>query len=271
MVRNKTITSDPIFGHIFSKKENCLYLLQQVLPDLNITDVTVTPQKQANHRLLERNVRFDICAETQDGRKIDIEMQTTKDYLPGTRFRYYQSEMDKDTLLPGAKIYKIRESYIIFFYPFDPVGTGKFIYEGCSLRDKTDLSSVLQTKAHWISVNSKGYRGKIRPGLKDFLDYINGEMNHDNEFITKIDNEIKEYVASPEWRKIDMNIDLMLADKEHEDQRNAIKDAIDMFQQGGITDKRQIFNLLEKKYGRTFEPGEIKELMQEVEDEKLRK
>lgn len=267
MVRNKTITSDPIFGHIFSKKENCLYLLQQVLPDLNITDVTVTPQKQANRRLLERNVRFDIWAETQDGRKIDIEMQTTKDFMPGTRFRYYQSEMDKGTLLPGAKIYDIRECYIIFFYPFDPVGTGKFIYEGCSLRDKTDLSSVMQTKTHWISVNSKGYKGKITPGLKDFLDYINGEINHDNEFITKIDNEIKEYVANPEWRKIDMNIDLMLADNTHEVQRESIKNAVEMLHEAGVTDKKKIFDLVFEQYQQTFEPDEIKELMQEVEDE----
>lgn len=77
MIRNEnhnlTITRDPIFGHVFSKSENCLHLLQSILPDLGITEVEVTPQKQ-----------------------------------PGVRFRYYQSVADQDSLKPGEDLDQIR-------------------------------------------------------------------------------------------------------------------------------------------------------------------
>lgn len=74
-VKNETINRDPIFGHIFSKEENCLYLLQQILPHLNIVKVKVTLQKEVNERLKEKNVRFDIWATDDQNRKYDIEMQ----------------------------------------------------------------------------------------------------------------------------------------------------------------------------------------------------
>lgn len=69
-----------------------------------------------------------------------------------------------------------------------------------------------------------------------------------------------------------MNLDLMLEDHKHEVQRENIKETIELLQQSEMTDKKQILNLLVKgKYGKTFEPGEIKELIQEVEDEKINK
>lgn len=69
MVRNEnhnlTITRDPIFGHVFSKSENCLHLLQSILPDLGITEVEVTPQKQIDKKLLEKNVIMDLWAKME--------------------------------------------------------------------------------------------------------------------------------------------------------------------------------------------------------------
>lgn len=145
---NLTITRDPIFGHVFSKSENCLHLLQSILPDLNITEVKVTHQKQLNKKLLEKNVIMDLWAKDKDGKIFDVEMQTNRQKWAGVRFRYYQSLADQDSLKPGEDLDKIRETYIIFIYPFDPLGEGKYIYQGGFLLDKDNSHSQADTKAH---------------------------------------------------------------------------------------------------------------------------
>lgn len=71
MVRNEnhnlTITRDPIFGHVFSKPENCLHLLRSILPERGITEVEVTPKKQLNKKLWGRNVIMDLWAKDKQG------------------------------------------------------------------------------------------------------------------------------------------------------------------------------------------------------------
>lgn len=203
MVRNEnhnlTITRDPILGHVFSKTENCLHLLQSILPDLGITEVEVTPQKQLNKKLLEKNVIMDLWAKNKDGKIFDVEMQTTKQKWPGVRFRYYQSISDQDSLKPGEDLDQIRETYIIFIYPFDPFGEGKYIYEGTFLLDKDNPDSQANTKTHWISINARGYKGQITPELKEFLDYIKYRLTKDSSnFIKKIDRERLDYIRSTE-------------------------------------------------------------------------
>ena len=65
---------------------------------------------------------MDLWAKNKDGKIFDVEMQTTMQKLPGVRFRYYQSIADQDSLKPGEDLDQIRETYIIFIYPFDPFG-----------------------------------------------------------------------------------------------------------------------------------------------------
>ncbi|MEN2380553.1 Rpn family recombination-promoting nuclease/putative transposase [Lactobacillus helveticus] len=193
------MTRDLILGHVFSKTENCLRLLQSILPDLGITEVEVTPQKQLNKNLLEKNVIMDLCAKNKDGKIFDVKMQTTKQKWPGVRFRYYQSITDQDSLKPGEDLDQIRETYIIFIYPFDPFGEGKYIYEGMFLLDKDNPDSQANTKIHWISINARGYKGQITPELKEFLDYIKYGLTKDSSnFIKKIDRERLDYIRSTE-------------------------------------------------------------------------
>jgi predicted transposase/invertase (TIGR01784 family) len=93
-----------------------LHLLQSILPDLGITEVEVTPQKQLNKKLLEKNVIMDLWAKNKDGKIFDVEMQTTKQKWPGARFRYYQSIADQDSLKPGEDLDQIGETYIILIH-----------------------------------------------------------------------------------------------------------------------------------------------------------
>lgn len=45
-----------------------------------------------------------------------------------------------------------------------------------------------------------------------------------------------------------MNLDLMLEDHKHEVQREAIKNAVEMLHEAGITDKKKIFDLVFEQY-----------------------
>lgn len=139
---------------------------------------------------------MDLWAKNKDGKIFDVEMQTTKQKWPGVRFRYYQSIADQDSLKPGEDLDQIRETYIIFIYPF---GEGKYIYEGTFLLDKDNSDSQANTKTHWISINARGYKGQITPELKEFLDYIKyGVTKDSSNFIKKIDRERLDYIRSTE-------------------------------------------------------------------------
>ena len=194
-----------------------MHLLQSILPDLGITEGEVTPQKQLNKKLLEKNVIMDLWAKNKDGKIFDVEMQTTKQKWPGVRFRYYQSIADQDSLKPGEDLDQIGGTYIIFIYPFDPFGEGKYIYKGAFLLDKDNPDSQANTKTHWISINARGYKGKITSELKDFLNYIKYGLTKDSSnFIKKIDRERLDYIRSTERRDVKMSLDVLLTDERTE-------------------------------------------------------
>ena len=281
MVRNEnhnlTITRDPIFGHVFSKPENCLHLLQSILPDLGITEVEVTPQKQLNKKLLEKNVIMDLWAKNKDGKIFDVEMQTTKQKWPG-------EDLDQ-----------IGGTYIIFIYPFDPFGEGKYIYEGAFLLDKDNPDSQANTKTHWISINARGYKGKITAELKDFLNYIKYGLTKDSSnFIKKIDRERLDYIRSTEWRDAKMSLDVLLTDERAEARKEGRRQGRKEGREEGIVEgklegkleaqrigvKKFVQNVREldqsddwimskliKDYGKDFSEAELKKLMLEAEQE----
>lgn len=293
MVRNEnhnlTITRDPIFGHVFSKPENCLHLLRSILPERGITEVEVTPQKQLNKKLWGRNVIMDLWAKDKQGEIFDVEMQTSKQKCAGVRFRYYQSVADQDSLKSGESFEQIRETYIIFIYPFDPFGEGKYIYESVTLLDKGNPDSYANTKTHWISINANGYKGKITPELKEFLDYIkHGLTESSSSFIKKIDQERLDYIRSPEWREAKMSLDMLLADERAEArkegkaegrvegraegkleaQRIGVKKFVKRFREINQSDA-WIMSKLITDYGADFSKSELEKLMQEAEREQF--
>ncbi|WP_269079373.1 Rpn family recombination-promoting nuclease/putative transposase [Lactobacillus hamsteri] len=251
-----------MFGYIMSKKENCLYFLRQILPELDIQDVKVTPQKEFNKRLKERNTRFDIWAKNKT-QEFDIEMQMRNDSAIGKRFRYYQSQIDKDTLPSGKNYRHIKASYIIFFSPFDPFGLGQAKYEMEVLANRNNPESVIDTNAHWLYFNSLGHDDCLSYDLRNFLDYMNGKVNEDSDFIKKIDSEVKDYVASPEWRHLDMNLDMMLADNTYDVEVEDIKKSIQMLKSVDVSNEK-ILNNLKKHYGDHFSEEELKQIMKEA-------
>lgn len=254
-----------------------MHLLQSILPDLGITEGEVTPQKQLNKKLLEKNVIMDLWAKNKDGKIFDVEMQTTKQKWPG-------EDLDQ-----------IGGTYIIFIYPFDPFGEGKYIYEGAFLLDKDNPDSQANTKTHWISINARGYKGKITAELKDFLNYIKYGLTKDSSnFIKKIDRERLDYIRSTEWRDAKMSLDVLLTDERAEARKEGRRQGRKEGREEGIVEgklegkleaqrigvKKFVQNVREldqsddwimskliKDYGKDFSEAELKKLMLEAEQE----
>lgn len=99
---------DEVFGHVFSREDNGLKLLQFISHKLGLKKVTVTNQKAMKKDLSARGVCFDILAVDQNHNGYDIEVQTSHEYDIGERFKYYDKRANEVVLKTGQKIKQIR-------------------------------------------------------------------------------------------------------------------------------------------------------------------
>ncbi|OUQ78135.1 hypothetical protein [Lactobacillus gallinarum] len=60
--RYPRITDDLVFGHVMSKKKNCLELLRRIFPELHLKKVNVITQYDGNIGLETKNIRLDVWA-----------------------------------------------------------------------------------------------------------------------------------------------------------------------------------------------------------------
>lgn len=261
---DRSITSDVVFGHVMSKPENCLRLLQLVVPELNIQKVhDVHKQHVIDEGLKEKSVRLDIYAQDDQGRLFDIEMQVVRQQDIGKRIRYYQAQMDKDSLSRGKHYYDLNDSYIIFLCPYDPFYHGRSRYE-FSIREDHYHDIKLETGSHLIFLNSKGKDCNQNKGLQQFFDFMNGIINESDTFIAHLNSDIDAYVGSGQWRLDKMKLTTELQDSERKGERKgiiqALKDSVEMMRELGNADTA-IFDKLRKKYHSQFSDEEIRKLM----------
>ncbi|GAA3625555.1 Rpn family recombination-promoting nuclease/putative transposase [Lactobacillus hamsteri] len=258
---NLTITRDLIFGHVMSNEENCKELLQLILPNIDIKKIYVEPQKEINSHLKGRNVRFDLWIVDGNGIKYDIEMQIKDDHNLGVRSRYYQSKIDEETLDKGDDYLKLNPSFVIFLCVFDPFGLDQKYYR-FKMVDTENNNLCLNTRSEVIVLNSKGQHGKINVELQKFLDFMNGYVDRNDAYISRLDNDIKKYISSPEWRRDQMNLAVKLADQKHEDNIDAIEKIIKMLRRMGKSDseiKDEIFDA----FGDDFYKGDLDQILAE--------
>ena len=94
-------TNDLIFRWVMEREENCLAILRAILPDLKITAVKRRENEHPVNYLAfddERGVRFDAIIEDDRERFYDVEMQVVNQLGLGKRVRYYQAQLDQETL-----------------------------------------------------------------------------------------------------------------------------------------------------------------------------
>lgn len=260
----RSITSDVVFGHVMSKPENCLRLLQLVVPELNIQKVhDVHKQHVIDEGLKEKSVRLDIYAQDDQGRLFDIEMQVVRQQDIGKRIRYYQAQMDKDSLSRGKPYYDLNDSYIIFLCPYDPFYHGRSRYE-FSMREDHYHDIKLETGSHLIFLNSKGKDRNQNKGLQQFFDFMNGIINESDTFIAHLNSDIAAYVGSDQWRLDKMKLTTELQDSERKGERKATIKAIKkliMYMRKSGNANNAIFKQVHQDYHEDVSDEEIRKLM----------
>ena len=208
-------TNDLIFRWVMEREENCLAILRAILPELKITAVKRRENEHPVNYLAfddERGVRFDAIIEDDRERFYDVEMQVANQPGLGKRVRYYQAQIDQETLKKGEDYDDLRESYVIFFCAFDPCGQDRRLYQFHYYED-TDRQLRLPTNSHVILINALGTKGQITPALAAVLDVMNRRRDNANPLAVRLVKEIDDYNRDKKRRRALMNLKMRLKDE----------------------------------------------------------
>ena len=207
------LTNDIIFGWVMKSEENCLAIIRAILPELNITGIV---HKEVQHEITPvtsaRGVRFDAVVKDDQERYYDIEMQVENTGDLGRRARYYQSQIDNETLMKGQTFHKLKESFVILLCAFDPFSHGLRRYQFHQYED-TIRDLRLDTHAHVLFINSKGTEGEISNDLAGIIDVMNQKPNQANPLASKLMKEIDYYNQNSEKRRELMDYETRLLDE----------------------------------------------------------
>ena len=208
-------TNDLIFRWVMEREENCLAILRAILPELKITAVKRRENEHPVNYLAfddERGVRFDAIIEDDQERFYDVEMQVANQPGLGKRVRYYQAQIDQETLKKGEDYDDLRESYVIFFCAFDPCGQDRRLYQFHYYED-VDRQLRLPTNSHLILINALGTKGQITPALAAVLDVMNRRRDNQNPLAVSLVKEIDGYNRDKKRRRALMNLKMRLKDE----------------------------------------------------------
>ena len=236
-IENKTkfypFTNRFTFSMVMRDPKICKGLLERILPEVDFGEVRNTNELtddeivQSLQNFLLRieteksleldpnahGVRFDALV-TSTNRWAEIEMQTyTGDHI-GKRSRYYLSNVDMDAFAKGIAYSDLPETYIIFICNFDYMEEGKPVYFFQQYDVKNNLP--LDDEAYIIILNTKCNPTLVPDQLKTLFAYINDPTRIEDSFIQAIDERVQQY-NSTEWRRIQLNLEQMMLEKEQRD------------------------------------------------------
>lgn len=104
-----TISDNFMFQKVMQDADICKDFIEKLL-HINIKTVNyIESEKSIVLGNKSKGIRLDVYVETNDGRIIDIEMQTSKENQDfGKRTRYYQGLIDLNTLNKGESYRKLK-------------------------------------------------------------------------------------------------------------------------------------------------------------------
>ena len=279
------LTNDIIFGWIMKSEENCLAIIRAILPELNITSIV---HKEVQHDITPvastRGVRFDAVVQDDQKRYYDIEMQVENTGDLGKRARYYQSQIDNETLMKGQTFHKLKESFVIFLCAFDPFSHGLRRYQFHQYED-TIRDLRLDTYSHVLFVNSKGTEGEVSNDLAGIIDVMNQKPNQTNPLASKLMKEIDYYNQDSEKRRELMDYETRLEDERLigerigekrgrkegkiegriEERKEGVRNIIIEFK-ANQTAPNIIFRFIKNAYKGKLTDEEIQQMIDDVED-----
>lgn len=186
-----TIQDDFMFKAVMREKKICIPFTEECIQK-KIADIHYLEDEKTMKASYEgKGIRLDVYIEDIEQKIYNLEMQVGQLMIDdlAKRSRYYQSQIDIDTLSRGADYVELNDNYIVFICPYDPVGLGwyKYEYENRSTRDP-NIPMGDGTKK--IIINTKSKEKDIPPRLKSLMDYINGVVSAD-PLVQSIETQIK--------------------------------------------------------------------------------
>lgn len=101
-------------------------------------------------------------------------------------------------LVFGHETTKVVCTTAVFFCTFDPFNQGESMYEFNFFDCKTKTIEF-NAGMHIKVFNSKGKNRDLNQKMLDFLDYMNGIINHKEGYIADLKKDIDHYVDSGKW------------------------------------------------------------------------
>ncbi len=116
-------TDDVMFELVMSQLEICRKFLKAVLPQLDFTKIKVVDPSHLKTDYLSKAGRLDIHCTDAYGNQFDIELQMTNEHNVAQRAKYYHALMTNHMLTAGEDYQNLKETYVIFLCPFNPLIT----------------------------------------------------------------------------------------------------------------------------------------------------
>ena len=182
---------DYMFKRIMSHKRYCKKLLEKILR-IEIRDIRYLEDEKTIKTAYEnKGIRLDVYVEDDKNTVYNVEMQVRKPEKDELfkRTRYYQSMIDGDLLLAGARYDTLKDTIIIFICPFAILDGKRHLYTFRNVCME-DRETVMPDGATKILLSTKGTMDDVASDMKAFLEYLDGKMVED-DFVQEIDKEIK--------------------------------------------------------------------------------
>ena len=123
---------------------------------------------------------------------------------------------------------------------------------------------MLDTKQHAIILNASGSIGEVTPRLQGFFDLIHDKISTKDEFIEKLNREVKKFGTDPGRRKELMDYQMRLDDErefgKEQAEINAIQKLIKITRQLKASDDFILKQLI-ANYGDDFSKEELQEFI----------
>ena len=210
-----TITDNYMFQAVMKNPRHVKPLLEMVIEKKIRKIEVITPEKTVETGYDSRGIRMDVYVEDDENTVYDVEMQASKKWHFGKRFRYYQSAIDVDIVNKGEDFGKLKNSFIIFITTYDPYGKDWYMYPFETLCN-WDSSIEMNDHAKRIVLNTKGTKDKegheVSDEIKAMLSYMDGNAP-ESEYSKMLDNAVKQIKGSQERRLEYMNLNVFSADE----------------------------------------------------------
>lgn len=262
MFNEADISNDKFFGKVMSEKKNCLPLLQRILPDKNITDISYPKRQQViqNHPG-QRGVILDVYVEDSKQRAFDVEMQTTSSHNLGKRILLYISYLINHQLRPGQTEEDLKENYVIFICKFDYFHKDQWHYEFNDIPSDIQPEIVLPTGTHILIYNVYGRGNDISKPMQNFLKLVSGKRDIDDPYVKQIENEITALKNDKLWREtMIMDSETLYREGKLEGQQEAAINTIKAMRENNADDA-SILSLLKSAYSKYFSDEELEKLL----------